>query len=127
MRGCSRERGNGRRGGSDMLNFGVYSKLLCRLAGRNLIRHYAKSILSVMIGMLTIILLIIYAGNIASTNKQLLSLPEAMEVTGRISNLEGSQDTGLAILAESAAVLWSFHSLSVMEVLCIRRFRRSRM
>lgn len=103
-----------------MLNFGVYSKLLCRLAGRNLIRHYAKSILSVMIGMLTIILLIIYAGNIASANKQLLSLPEAMEVTGRISNLEGSQDTGLAILAGSAAVLWSFHSLSVMEVLCIR-------
>lgn len=80
-----------------MRNFDVYSKLSLRLAGRNLIRHYKKSILSVMIGMLTVILLVIYAGNIASTRSQLQALPEAMEVTGRVSNLDGSQDTGLAI------------------------------
>lgn len=80
-----------------MQNFGVYSKLACRLAGRNLVRHYVKSILSVIIGMLTVVLLVIYAGNIASTRRQLQSLPEAMEVTGTISNLNGSQDTGLAI------------------------------
>ncbi len=80
-----------------MQNFGVYSRLSFYLASRNLTRHYAKSLLAVVIGMLTVILLVIYAGNIESTRNQLLSLPEAMEVTGRISNLEGSQDTGLAI------------------------------
>ena len=80
-----------------MQNFGVYSRLSFYLASRNLTRHCAKSLLAVVIGMLTVILLVIYAGNIESTRNQLLSLPEAMEVTGRISNLEGSQDTGLAI------------------------------
>lgn len=84
-----------------MQNFGAYSKLAFRLAGRNLIRHYVKSILSVVLGMLTIILLVIYAENIASTRAQLLSLPEAIEVTGWISNLNGSQDTGLAIKEET--------------------------
>ena len=80
-----------------MQNFGVYSKLAWRLACRNLVRHYVKSILSVVIGMLTIVLLVIYAGNIAGTRSQLQALPKAMEVTGTVCNLNGSQDTGLAI------------------------------
>ncbi len=80
-----------------MQNFGVYSKLAWGLACRNLVRHYVKSILSVVIGMLTIVLLVIYAGNIAGTRSQLQALPKAMEVTGTVCNLNGSQDTGLAI------------------------------
>lgn len=71
-----------------------------RLAYRNLIRHYRKSILSAAIGIVTIVLLLFYAVNLDSTQRQLASLPEAMEITGRVSNLNGSQDEGISISEE---------------------------
>lgn len=69
-------------------------------AYRNLIRHYKKSILSVFIGVVTVLLLLIYAGNMDSTERQLASLPEAVEVSGRVSNLNGSRDEGISISEE---------------------------
>lgn len=69
-------------------------------AYRNLIRHYKKSILSVFIGAVTVLLLLIYAGNMDSAERQLLSLPEAIEVFGRVSNLNGSKDEGISISEE---------------------------
>lgn len=69
-------------------------------AYRNLIRHYKKSILSVFIGVVTVLLLLIYAGNMDSAKRQLASLPEAMEVIGRVSNLNGSRDEGISISEE---------------------------
>lgn len=71
-----------------------------KLAYRNLVRHYRKSILSAAVGVVTILLLLFYAVNLDSTERQLASLPEAMEVTGRVSNLNGSQDEGLSISEE---------------------------
>lgn len=71
-----------------------------RLALRNLTRHYMKSILSAAIGILTVVLLVIYAGNIDGTKRQLTALPDAMEIRGAVSNLNGSQDFSLAISEE---------------------------
>lgn len=71
-----------------------------RLAFRNLTRHYRKSILTAAIGILTVLLLVIYAGNIDSTRRQLTALPNAMEIRGAVSNLNGSQDFSLSISEE---------------------------
>ena len=71
-----------------------------KLAYRNLVRHYRKSILSAAIGIVTIVLLLLYAVNLDSTERQLVSLPEAMEVSGRVSNLNGSRDEGITISEE---------------------------
>lgn len=64
---------------------------------RNIVRHRKKSILHMLIGVLTVLILDIYAGNLDSTEKQLRSLPEVLEVTARISTLNGSQSEGMAI------------------------------
>lgn len=71
-----------------------------RMVLRNLDRHYRKSLLSAAIGILTVLLLVIYAGNIDSTRSQLALLPEAMEIRGTVSNLNGSQDFSLSIPEE---------------------------
>ncbi len=44
-----------------------------KLAYRNLVRHYRKSILSAAIGIVTIALLLLYAVNLDSTERQLAS------------------------------------------------------
>lgn len=64
---------------------------------RNIVRHRKKSILHMLIGVLTVLILDIYAGNMNSTGKQLAHLPEALEVTARISTLNGSQKEGMTI------------------------------
>lgn len=71
-----------------------------KLAYRNLVRHYRKSILSATIGIVTIALLLLYAVNLDSTERQLVTLPEAMEVSGRVSNLNGSREEGISISEE---------------------------
>ncbi len=71
-----------------------------KLAYRNLVRHYRKSILSAAIGIVTITLLLLYAVNLDSTERQLVMLPEAMEVSGRVSNLNGSREEGISISEE---------------------------
>lgn len=71
-----------------------------KLAYRNLVRHYRNSILSAAIGIVTIALLLLYAVNLDSTERQLATLPEAMEVSGRVSNLNGSRNEGISISEE---------------------------
>lgn len=71
-----------------------------KLAYRNLIRHYRKNIHSVAIGIVTIVLLLLYAVNLDSTERQLASLPEAMEVTASVRNLNGSKDEEICISEE---------------------------
>lgn len=65
--------------------------------GRGITRHKWKSILSLLIGVLTILLLDIYAGNMESTGRQLARLPEVMQVQAKISNLNGSLEEGMTI------------------------------
>ena len=68
-----------------------------RQTARNIVRYRKKSILHILIGVLTVLILDIYAGNIDSTEKQLAHLPEALEVTARISTLNGSKREGMTI------------------------------
>lgn len=72
-------------------------KFFVRQTARNLVRHKYKSILHVLIGVLTVLILEIYAGNMDSTRSQLTHLPEALEVTAVISSLNGSLRECVAI------------------------------
>ena len=72
-------------------------KFFFRQAAGNIVRHKYKSILHVLIGVLTVLILDIYAGNLDSTQSQLVHLPESMEVSARISSLNGSMRECLAI------------------------------
>lgn len=72
-------------------------KFFIRQTARNIVRHRKKSILHILIGVLTVLLLDVYAGNMDSTEKELVHLPEALEVTARISTLNGSQREGMTI------------------------------
>lgn len=72
-------------------------KFFIRQVARNIVRHRKKSILHILIGVLTVLILDVYAGNMDSTEKELAHLPEAIEVTARISTLNGSQREGMTI------------------------------
>lgn len=75
----------------------VRMKFFIRHTARNLARHKYKSLLYLLIGVLTVFLLAVYAGNLDSTKRQLVRLPEVMKITARISNLNGSMTEGLRI------------------------------
>ncbi|MDE7357971.1 MAG: hypothetical protein K2N39_00825, partial [Lachnospiraceae bacterium] len=68
-----------------------------RLIGRNVSRHKYKSILHILIGVLIVLILDIYAGNMERTEQELVRLPEALPVSARISSLNGSMRECLAI------------------------------
>ena len=68
-----------------------------RQTARNIVRHRKKSILHILIGVMTVLILDVYAGNMDSTKRQLADLPNVLEVTGRISTLNGSQREGMTI------------------------------
>ncbi len=67
----------------------------------NIRRYRYKSILNILICLLVVVLLNIYMGNIDSTKKQLANLPEAIPVSARISNLNGTMDAGIKIKDET--------------------------
>ena len=75
----------------------VRMSFFVRQTARNLARHQCKSLLYLLIGVLTVFLLAVYAGNLDSTKRQLERLPEVMKITARISNLNGSMTEGLKI------------------------------
>ena len=68
-----------------------------RLIGRNVSRHKYKSILHILIGVLIVLILDIYAGNMDRTGKELARLPERIPVFARISSLNGSMRECLTI------------------------------
>lgn len=72
-------------------------KFFIRQTARNIVRHRKKSILHILIGVMTVLILDVYAGNMDSTEKQLTDLPNVLEVTARISTLNGSQREGMTI------------------------------
>lgn len=71
-----------------------------RQTARSIARHKYRSILHILIGMLTVLILDIYAGNMDSTKNQLAHLSEVLEVSARISSLNGSMRECLAIREE---------------------------
>ena len=72
-------------------------KFFVRQTVRNLARQKKKSILLLLIGVLTVLILDVYAGNMDSTERQLADLPNALEVKAVISTLNGSQKEGMTI------------------------------
>ena len=72
-------------------------KFFMRQTVRNIARHGKKSILHFLIGVLTVLILDVYSGNMDSTERQLANLPATITVTERISTLNGSQKEGMTI------------------------------
>lgn len=72
-------------------------KFFIRQTIRNLARQRKKSILLLLIGVLTVLILDVYAGNMDSTERQLANLPNVLEVKAVISTLNGSQKEGMTI------------------------------
>lgn len=70
---------------------------MLRRAVENGIRYKKKTILNLMICMITVILLNAYMGNIAGVDKQMAELPEVLPVKGSVYNLKGTLATGLKI------------------------------
>ncbi|MDE6213756.1 MAG: helix-turn-helix domain-containing protein [Lachnospiraceae bacterium] len=60
-------------------------------------RHKVKSILTILMDMLVVLLLHTYLSNIANNQQQLLKLPEALPVNAYITTLDGSRQTGIFI------------------------------
>lgn len=67
---------------------------------RNLKRCGFRSVLCILICTFATMLLHFYLGNIADLGRTLEKLPEAIEVSAKICNLDGSMDQGLKIEAE---------------------------
>lgn len=64
---------------------------------RGIVCHKYRSILHILIGVLIVLILDIYAGNMDRTGQELAKLPERIPVFARISNLNGSMRECLAI------------------------------
>lgn len=64
---------------------------------KNILSHWKKSSLAILISSMTVLFLLLYMENISGNKAQLLTLGETIPVTGRICNVDGSQDVGLQI------------------------------
>lgn len=70
--------------------------MLQRAVG-NGIRYKKKTVLNLLICMITVILLNAYMGNIAGVDKQMEELPKVLPVKGTVCNLKGTLASGLKI------------------------------
>ncbi len=66
-------------------------------AVENGIRYKKKTVLNLLICMITVILLNAYMGNIAEVDKQMEELPKVLPVKGTVCNLKGTLASGLKI------------------------------
>lgn len=67
------------------------------LTGRNIRRHRGKSILNVLISLMTVVVLVFYLGNLISARQQFEDLPEAVPVRAVVLNARGTMKSGLFI------------------------------
>ncbi len=70
---------------------------LLRYSWESLLRNRKKTALNLAVCLMTVILLNVFAGNIAGVYRQLDELPKVVKVDAVISNLCGSMDAGLDI------------------------------
>lgn len=68
-----------------------------RTVSRNIKRQSYKSLIVVLVSAFLALFLLLYMGNISANQNQLSSLPEAIPVPARISNIAGTQTVGLII------------------------------
>lgn len=73
---------------------------LLRYSWESLLRNRKKTVLNLAVCVMTVVLLNVFAGNVASVYRQLDELPRAIKVDAVISNLCGSMDEGLNIKRE---------------------------
>lgn len=71
-----------------------------RTAIKNLKRYHQKSIINLLICIVVVVLLNLFMGSLDSNKRQLNALPEVMPIHAQISNLNGTQQTGLVIREE---------------------------
>lgn len=67
------------------------------IAFLNVKRNIAKGCLTALVSMFVVLFLFLYVGSLQSNRRQLESLPDAIPVYARISNLSGSLTVGLLI------------------------------
>lgn len=92
-----------------------------RQIARNIVRHRKKSILLILVGVLTVLILDVYAGNMDSTERQLKRLPEVMRVQAKVSNLNGSLEEGMTIREDRVqAIRASEHAAEVVFTVRLR-------
>ena len=70
---------------------------IIHLIRKNVVKHWKKSILSVLISLAIILFLLLYLQNIESNQAQLLKIEQTIPVTGWVSSIDGSQEVGLEI------------------------------
>ncbi|MDF2485657.1 MAG: transporter permease [Herbinix sp.] len=68
-----------------------------RTALINIKRYKSKSILNLLICIVLVVLLNLFIGSLESNRKQLANVSEAISIHSQISNLNGTQQTGLVI------------------------------
>ncbi|MFG6332657.1 MAG: hypothetical protein K1W28_12670 [Lachnospiraceae bacterium] len=83
-----------------------------RMAVRSLRRCGQRSMLCMLICLASVLLLHLYAGNLEDLEQMRKNLPEAMEVTAKICNLDGSMDHGLKIKEELLSKLLKSESVA---------------
>lgn len=82
----------------------------------NIQRHRGKSILNLLVSLLTVIVMAVYLGNLTSAKQQLAGLPEALPVSAQIWNVSGETNTGLFIPQKVLdAVYQSSHTEKIAE------------
>lgn len=64
---------------------------------KNISRHRKKSFLSIVISTMIVLFLLLYMENIERNKAQLIKISQTIPVTGRVCNIDGSQDVGLQI------------------------------
>ncbi len=70
---------------------------LLRYSWESLIRNRKKTVLNLAVCLMTVVLLNVFAGNIAGVYRQLNELPQVIKVDAIISNFCGNMDAGLDI------------------------------
>ena len=70
---------------------------LLRFSIESCLQNRKKTVLNLLICMVTVMLLNVFVGNIVSIHKQIEKLPDVIKVNAFISNLNGSQAAGLKI------------------------------
>ena len=64
---------------------------------KNILKHWQKSFLSILISVMIVLFLLLYMKNMEENTSQLFKLGETIPVTVRVCNGDGSQDIGLQI------------------------------
>ncbi|MDF2943673.1 MAG: transporter permease [Herbinix sp.] len=75
----------------------MLTMFIFKMIRKNIIKHWKKSLLSIVISAMLVLFLSLYIQNMVSNKTQLQRLGEITPVTGRVCNIDGSREVGLQI------------------------------